>query len=1042
MIRSYILDFYAQRDYVKRLVHASDETCIEQVRMNRFTFFKLCEMLQTLGGLKSSRHMLVDEQVAMFLHIISHHLKNRVIKHHFNRSGETVSRSFHSVLNAVIRLQDVLFKKPQPITADSSDTRWKWFKNCLGALDGTHIKIRVPAVDKPRYRTRKGDIATNMLGCYYLVDAGYTNCEGFLAPFRGQRYHLNDWCQGYQPSTPQEFFNMKHASARNVIERCFGLLKMRWGILRSPSFYPVRVHNRIIIACCLLHNFIRTHMSIDPIEAEVGEGLPSNVVPEEDAALVSCMVDLHNVGTFNADTGFKASYLNELEKMLEKALPNAMLKARPNIESRVRLLKRDWSIVYDMLNGQNNSGFGWDDHRQVIVAEDAVWHSYLKFRHRSFPYYDQLTAIYAKDRATRKDAQTAADVLEEINAEDVPAADINEERNEYYDCDANVSLDDMDVSATEPQPDRNQGVNDAATLLAENMRAIGEQISRSIASDVVVHQGIQEKAANLYPTLCEIEGLTVDERFQALSKIPDHPTQMVVFVIFGMIKMQAVLAQMDLEEALLGDVMKEKTAAGLWKRLEQICMSKILTSKLHMKQRLYAHRLEEGAYVHKHLIVLEEILSNVEAIEVQYNKEDLGYSILYSRESLIVDEVYDSLTSYDKMKHLVVKTDSQREGLIVRGRQDRNADDDDGRTHEWNPRGKFNGRSKSSNRGKTCNFCKKKRHIKSKCYKLQNKIKREAANQNRKQPKNFTKADIVEDYGDGELLVASINNSKVSKEWILDSGYTFHISLNRDWFTTYEIVFEGVILIGNNASCKIACVGTIKVKMFDGVVRTLSGVRHVPKLKRNLISLSTIDSKGYKYRTESGVLKIFKGSLVVIKRQRKTVKFPAYAHIDNGKLEPRSIKCVFLNYKASVKGYKLWSLENRKLVISRDVVFDETTMLPNLSLKVSSGKKNQKQVEHQINPESTAKSTHQASTKIQNRVVFSPQYSIAKNRTRREIKPPKRYPEADLITYTLNVAEDIDANQEPSNYSDAVSCEDLEKVDVYYARGDGITPQK
>ncbi|KAK8263476.1 hypothetical protein V6Z12_D12G045700 [Gossypium hirsutum] len=232
------------------------------------------------------------------------------------------------------------------------------------------------------------------------------------------------------------------------------------------------------------------------------------------------MVDLHNVGTFNADTGFKAGYLNELEKMLEKALSNTMLKARPNIESRIRLLKRDWSIVYDMLNGQNNSGFGWDDHRQVVVAEDAVWDSYLKshkeagqFRHRSFPYYDQLTAIYAKDRATGKDAQTAADVLEEINAEDVPTADINEERNEYYDCDANVCLDDMDVSATEPQPDRNQGgsssskrkkknsdasghfsssVNDAVTLLVENMRAIGEQISRSIASDVVVQQRSEE----------------------------------------------------------------------------------------------------------------------------------------------------------------------------------------------------------------------------------------------------------------------------------------------------------------------------------------------------------------------------------------------------------------------------------------------------------------------------------------------------------------------------------------------------------------------
>ncbi|KAH1057288.1 hypothetical protein J1N35_035353 [Gossypium stocksii] len=51
-------------------------------------------------------------------------------------------------------------------------------------------------------------------------------------------------------------------------------------------------------------------------------------------------------------------------------------------------------------------------------------------------------------------------------------------------------------------------------------------------------------------------------------------------------------------------------------------------------------------------------------------------TILYSCESPTVDEVYDSLTLYDKMKHLVVKIDSQGEGLIIRGRQDQNVDDD------------------------------------------------------------------------------------------------------------------------------------------------------------------------------------------------------------------------------------------------------------------------------------------------------------------------------------------------------------------------------
>ena len=101
------------------------------------------------------------------------------------------------------------------------------------------------------------------------------------------------------------------------------------------------------------------------------------------------------------------------------------------------------------------------------------------------------------------------------------------------------------------------------------------------------------------------------------------------------------------------------------------------------------------------------------------------------------------------------------------------------------------------------------------------------------------------------------------------SGCTFHITPNRDWFSTYEPVHKGAVLMGNNASCKVAGIGTIRIKMFDGVVRTLGDVRHVPNLKRNLISLSTIDAKGYNYTGEGGVLKISIGALVVMKGHQK-----------------------------------------------------------------------------------------------------------------------------------------------------------------------------
>ena len=63
---------------------------------------------------------------------------------------------------------------------------------------------------------------------------------------------------------------------------------------------------------------------------------------------------------------------------------------------------------------------------------------------------------------------------------------------------------------------------------------------------------------------------------------------------------------------------------------------------------------------------------------------------------------------------------------------------------------------------------------------------------------------------------------------------------------------------------------------------------------------------------------------------------PTYAHVDNGKLEPRLVKYIFLGYKFGLKGYKLWCSKTKKLVISRDVIFDENSMIQVLAPKDSS----------------------------------------------------------------------------------------------------------
>ncbi|KAG8480843.1 hypothetical protein CXB51_025300 [Gossypium anomalum] len=397
------------------------------------------------------------------------------------------------------------------------------------------------------------------------------------------------------------------------------------------------------------------------------------------------------------------------------------------------------------------------------------------------------------------------------------------------------------------------------------------------------------------------------------------------------IKMQAVLAQMDLEDALLGidkmpstltdeekkrkdrkDVMKEKTAAALWKRLEQICMSKTLTSKLHMKQRLYAHRLEEGRGSHC-------------SWETRSDTDD------------------------DRVGH--------------------------------------------------------------------------------------RKEIIVNDYSDGELLVASVNDSKVSEEWILDSGCTFHMSpigighMSENGMV--ELSKRG--LLDGQGICKLNfcehCVfGKQKrVRFTRGIHNTKETLEYIHS---DLWGPSRVPSRRKtenKYlRTDNG-LEFCSDEFNRLCKSEGIVRHLTVRHTPQAKrVAERMNRTIMEKFRCigQMPTYRsrFWAeaASTACFLINRS---PSVAIEKKDSTRDSSNKENQKQVEHQINTESTP----QVSTKIENRVASSPQYSIAKNRSKREIKPPKKYAEADLVAYALNVAEDIDANQEPSNYSEAISCEDSEK---------------
>ena len=74
--------------------------------------------------------------------------------------------------------------------------------------------------------------------------------------------------------------------------------------------------------------------------------------------------------------------------------------------------------------------------------------------------------------------------------------------------------------------------------------------------------------------------------------------------------------------------------------------------------------------------------------------------------------------------------------------------------------------------------------------------------------------------------------------------------------------------MGDDHPCNVEGMSTVRIKMFDGIVRELKEVRYVPQLKRNLISVGAFEALGLVVSIRDGVLKMIKGSIVVMKGVR------------------------------------------------------------------------------------------------------------------------------------------------------------------------------
>ncbi|XP_070665102.1 uncharacterized protein [Malus domestica] len=136
---------------------------------------------------------------------------------------------------------------------------------------------------------------------------------------------------------------------------------------------------------------------------------------EEDALL--SILEEAVVKNLRCDNGcFKLGTMAQFETTINLKCPNANIKAVPYIESKMRRWKKDYAIVYDMVN---KTGFAWNDVRKCIEVDSTkVWRSYANVNKeaegwlgKSFPLYDRLNVIFGKDRATGVGATTPTQMM-------------------------------------------------------------------------------------------------------------------------------------------------------------------------------------------------------------------------------------------------------------------------------------------------------------------------------------------------------------------------------------------------------------------------------------------------------------------------------------------------------------------------------------------------------------------------------------------------------------------------------------------------------
>ncbi|CAN1313983.1 hypothetical protein LINPERPRIM_LOCUS29150 [Linum perenne] len=191
---------------------------------------------------------------------------------------------------------------------------------------------------------------------------------------------------------------------------------------------------------------------------------------------------------------FQNGGFKKIEALMKILVPGCTMKVTPHIKSRHRIFKNKYIAITEVKNG-GASGFGWDESKHQIVADDDVLQAWAKrfpgakgLNKKPFSYYDQLARIFGKDRAGGGGGDG--------NAENVAAA-----ASEPF-IDAASAFDD-EASQRVLESMINQGIDGRNMLRQENVtsRASTSTGTSKKPRREVIATGMTDEIAKFHPLL-------------------------------------------------------------------------------------------------------------------------------------------------------------------------------------------------------------------------------------------------------------------------------------------------------------------------------------------------------------------------------------------------------------------------------------------------------------------------------------------------------------------------------------------------------------